>query len=273
MPRRSSSDSSTTRPLRGVPLKTAALSLRKLGRVAVALSCEVEGLEHVRGFDGVQCNGGEAEARVVVDQVENLDVGGVGQLPVGRVGLPHLVGQLGLEANPRGLGTLVRLGRDQAVGLEDPPDGRPRGRGSEAQAKVVGDGLRSGVMTGTGQLAPQLDDCILNLGSGPGWAGLRLAGAGFKGRIAALSIASKETEKPAARDRMRPRQLARARSADDDRFHQEPPQVHSPTSSGSPLCLETCAEGPVAYVLNSEHLREHHQRRIRVQIDRISRGC
>lgn len=36
---------------------------------------------------------------MVVDQVEDLDLGGVGQVPVGGVGLPELVGQLSFEAD------------------------------------------------------------------------------------------------------------------------------------------------------------------------------
>jgi hypothetical protein len=47
---------------------------------------------------------------VVIEEVEDLDVGAVGQRPVGRVGLPALVGQLGLEATPRALRSLLGLG-------------------------------------------------------------------------------------------------------------------------------------------------------------------
>src|SRR5450759_4119489 len=51
---------------------------------------------------------------------------------------------------------------------------------------------------------------------------------------------------------MRARQLCWAGPTDDNCLYEEPPQIHGPTSSGSPLCPETCAEGPVAYVLNSD---------------------
>jgi hypothetical protein len=62
---------------------------------------------------------------VVVDEVEDLDPGGVGEVPLGGVGLPELVGQLRLKADKGGLGPLVRLRSYQAVALEDAPDGDP----------------------------------------------------------------------------------------------------------------------------------------------------
>ncbi len=100
----------------------------ELGRIAVALSSQEEGLEHVWSPNCSKGNRGETKPRVVVDLVEDLDVAAVGQLPVSGVGLPHLVGQLGLKANPRGPRALLRLRCDQAVRLQDSPDGRPRWR-------------------------------------------------------------------------------------------------------------------------------------------------
>jgi hypothetical protein len=38
---------------------------------------------------------------VVVEQVEDLDLGGIGEVPVGDVGLPEFIGLLGAEALPR----------------------------------------------------------------------------------------------------------------------------------------------------------------------------
>ena len=62
------------------------------------------------GEEGVR--GGE-QARVVVEVVDDLPVGAVGEVPVGNVALPHLVRKRGLEADEEGLGALLRLGRDQ----------------------------------------------------------------------------------------------------------------------------------------------------------------
>jgi len=61
----------------------------------------------------------------------------------------------------------VRLRLDQALGLEDPPDGRPRGGSSEAQPEVVSDGLGAGIEARDGELAPQIDDGLLNLWGSP----------------------------------------------------------------------------------------------------------
>jgi hypothetical protein len=48
---------------------------------------------------------------VVVDEVDDLDVT-CGELPVGHVALPALVGEVGLEALPGGAGSLLGLGGD-----------------------------------------------------------------------------------------------------------------------------------------------------------------
>jgi len=55
--------------------------------------------------------GGEVEqvAGVVVDEVQDLHAGAVGQGPVGEVGLPHLIGLGGCEASLRGTGPLMRF--------------------------------------------------------------------------------------------------------------------------------------------------------------------
>jgi hypothetical protein len=53
---------------------------------------DVAGLEHSAGVAG------HAESGVVVEDVEDLDVGAVGEWDVGDVELPALVGLFGLEA-------------------------------------------------------------------------------------------------------------------------------------------------------------------------------
>jgi hypothetical protein len=95
-----------------LPLKTAALSLSR-----------EEAGDDVGAFDSEVRVGGQAEAGVVVEEVEDLDVGAVGQLPVGSVDLPHLVGEVGLEAYEGAAGALLGLGNDAAVAGEDAPDG------------------------------------------------------------------------------------------------------------------------------------------------------
>jgi hypothetical protein len=51
---------------------------------------------------------------VVVHDVEDLDVGAVGQLPVGDVEVPAFVGLLGDEADIAAFGAFVRLRGDEA---------------------------------------------------------------------------------------------------------------------------------------------------------------
>jgi hypothetical protein len=60
---------------------------------------------------------------VVVEPVEDLGVGAVGQSPVGEVGLPAFVGLFGGEANVGAFGALAWLGVDQAVVMQDAANG------------------------------------------------------------------------------------------------------------------------------------------------------
>jgi hypothetical protein len=46
---------------------------------------------------------------VVVEAIENLDISAVGELPMGGVRLPELVGEFSREADERGARSLVRL--------------------------------------------------------------------------------------------------------------------------------------------------------------------
>ena len=80
-------------------------------------------------------------AGVVVEPAEDLDVGAVGEAPVGEVGLPGLVGLFGLEADVGRLRLLLRFGGDQLVRVDDPVDRRSRerrsgGGGARCQAIV-----------------------------------------------------------------------------------------------------------------------------------------
>jgi hypothetical protein len=82
----------------------------------------MEGVDDVSGLDGGEGGGAQEQARVVVEEVEDLDGNAGSELPRGGVDLPGLVGKLGLEAEERAPGSLVRLGLDQALALEDAPD-------------------------------------------------------------------------------------------------------------------------------------------------------
>ena len=90
---------------------------------------------------------GDGQAGVVVDDVEDLDVGVVGQLAVGDVGLPALVGLGGLESSPRGAGSFLGLCGDESAAAQDPPNsrhGRSFGDG-RIGVQMGGDGFGAGV--------------------------------------------------------------------------------------------------------------------------------
>lgn len=54
---------------------------------------------------------------MVVEEVEDLDLGAVGEEPFGGVGLPDLVGEISYETDKGGARGLVGLGGDQAPGV------------------------------------------------------------------------------------------------------------------------------------------------------------
>ncbi len=114
---------------------------------------------------------------MVVDQVEDLDLAGVGEVPLGGVGLPELIGEFGFKADEGGLGPFVRLRCDQALALEDAPDGDSRRGLVEAAGEVMEDGLRPSVEAGRNQLLAELedgvDDGLVDLvGTGTGAVGI-----------------------------------------------------------------------------------------------------
>jgi len=59
---------------------------------------------------------------VVVDHVEDLDRGAVGEGPVGDVHLPAFVGEFGNEPLVGAAGPFVGLGGHEPAGVQDPPD-------------------------------------------------------------------------------------------------------------------------------------------------------
>lgn len=80
-----------------------------------------DGVAGDRGVGGA----GEEVAGVVVEPVEDLHVGAVGQAPVGEVGLPALVGLGGFEAPIGGAGSFPWFGNNEVSAVQDPAD---RGR-------------------------------------------------------------------------------------------------------------------------------------------------
>jgi hypothetical protein len=82
----------------------------------------VEGVHDVLGLDGRVCLGGNEQAGVIVDHVQDLGVLTVGELPVRDVGLPCLIREVCFEADQAAAGSLLWFWDDQASASEDPPD-------------------------------------------------------------------------------------------------------------------------------------------------------
>jgi len=80
------------------------------GREPVCCCGFVEGGDDVAGLGRGERAGRDDQAGVVIDDVEDLHDRVAVEVPVGRVGLPAFVGQLGFEANERRAGPLVGLG-------------------------------------------------------------------------------------------------------------------------------------------------------------------
>jgi hypothetical protein len=95
---------------------------------------------------------------VVVEPRADLDLGSVGQAPVGDVGLPDLVGRGSLEPDPRAARALARLGRHEPRRVEDAPDGRGRRDPETLALEVPGDRDRARIEAAAGELRAQLDD-------------------------------------------------------------------------------------------------------------------
>ena len=132
------------------------------GRVAEGVGGVAKGALDVGGFEDPSGGAGEAEPRVVIDQVEDLDVGAVREGSVGDVALPAFVGLDGFEADVGALGSLVGLGSDEPAVGEDPPDRRGRRAGAVAALEMERDRGRAGLMAGSCQVLAELDDLVLN---------------------------------------------------------------------------------------------------------------
>lgn len=75
----------------------------------------MEARHDVRGLGDPPDIRGHQEPGVIVDHVQDLDLGVIDQVPVRDVGLPSLVRLIGLEPDERGPGSFVRLGGHEAA--------------------------------------------------------------------------------------------------------------------------------------------------------------
>ena len=119
---------------------------------------------------------------------------------MGEVRLPDPVGRRRLEAVPGAPRPLVRLGHDEARGVEDPPDGRGRRDGQGLAPEVPGDGGGTRVEAPGGELRPEGDDPVAHgVGHRVG-ARVRPAGARLEAVEPALAVPAQEAVQVAAAD-------------------------------------------------------------------------
>ncbi len=208
----------------------------------------VERCDDVCGGGDREDAAGDAEAGVVVDDVQDLDDAAVAQRHVGDVHLPALVGQRCCEARVGGLRPFVRLGDDEAPTLEHPPDTRDRtGWVAAVGGDEVGvDRVRSRVDTELGQLLAQLHDLVLDVVGNSVRRLVRSTRARDEGSVSAGAIAGQELIQPRLRHAMRSSDLPNAALIDQyrlDHEHREihwtpPPPVSTTSREMRPLCHE-----------------------------------
>ena len=83
----------------GVGSEDGAVVGEQRFRKSVNLAGGDEAVEHVSSLKPGDAVGGEEEPGMVVEDVEDLHLAAVSQAPEGDVGLPELVGEVGLETN------------------------------------------------------------------------------------------------------------------------------------------------------------------------------
>jgi hypothetical protein len=213
----------------------------------------VQCAHHVGGAGGDEELGGHAKAGVVVDDVEDLIDHAVRHFDVGHVGLPALVGELGHEALPRALGSLVRFGRDEAPGDEDPVDGRDRGDLAPRGGHVEVDGLGARIEAALSELLSDPDDLVLVEVGDARRRGLGSPRARFEPRWTLEAVTAQQLEEPALAHPVGRGQLLDGPARPQVRLDQEPALVHGrPLPVRTLLCLDTGPGQELSYVLEAD---------------------
>jgi hypothetical protein len=117
-----------------------------------------ERVDHDRAGDATVGGDPQGVAGVVVQPGQDLDLDAGAEAVVGEVGLPALVGLVGLESDIRRPGTLLRGWRDQAVAAQRAVDRRSRHTQPMVVLEVPGDRVGAGIKALAGQLPAQFDD-------------------------------------------------------------------------------------------------------------------
>ena len=191
-------------------------------------SGSVEARHDVGRLEHHACLRGHEKPRVVVDPVQDLDVGPVGEDPVGSVGLPALVGHRGFEPDERAPRSLLGLRGDEAPAGQDPPDRRGSRRASVTPLEVDRNRVGPGIVTLLRQALAELDDLVLEgLGdpvpAPPGTPRPRL-----EPRLALGLEPPDELMDPAPREPVVSRHRRLRPPLDQDRRDHQPCQRHPP---------------------------------------------
>ena len=145
--------------------------------------------DHVGPGHAVVGGGGQQVSGVVVEPVEDLDFTAIGQLPVGEIGLPALVGLGGFKSVVGAAWTFTWLGGDQPVVVQDAPDRRRRGHGQAGLVQVELQSERTGIESLVDETFSQPhdgdDDVVRHRARVAG----RPSRAGVNGLQAALAVA------------------------------------------------------------------------------------
>ena len=141
---------------------------------------------------------GEQVAGVIIEPVQDLDIGPVRQAPVDEVRLPHLVRLRHLKPRVGGPWALSGLRGDQPDPVQDPPDRGGRRRSETFPLEVPTDRFGASVKSVGGELRSQLDHPLTNRLRRGDRRGLRTAGPRLQGVQAAFSETGQEAvEMPA----------------------------------------------------------------------------
>ncbi len=205
---------------------------------------DVGRLEHRPGLRSHQ------EPGVVVDQVQDLDLGATGEPPVGDVGLPAFIRLIGLEPDERAPRALLGLGDDEAPAGKDPPDRCDRWAAAVALGEVEPDRVGPGIKPLVGQVLAELDDLPLQglrraMGARPGQPR-----PGLETGLTLCIEASDELVDPLPGEPVVAGHLRLRPPLDPDRGDHEPCHRHRPPPL-DPGC-KRCRETPVNYVLKPD---------------------
>ena len=144
-------------------MKTAPLSVSsedgnpQLAAAAWKLATTSAALNTLRASDGHQ------EPGVIVDHVQDLDLGPVGEAPMGDVGLPPLVRHRSLEPDEGAPGSFLGLRVTNPRREGSARSSRPKAVAARDAAQVDSDRVGTGIDAEVGQLLAELDDLVLEL--------------------------------------------------------------------------------------------------------------